>query len=100
MNIKNGVQLWENTRTRLKSFTTGKKLKLTRILFLRLPEKPIDLIKNPIIRIVSSVRVELMVRSKFRPLGAQFEPLEINFRLLGVNFGTLRVDVWHLGVNF
>ena len=48
-------------------------------MFLRLSEKPIDLIKNPIIRIVRSVRVGLMVRSKFRPLGAQFEPLEIDF---------------------
>ena len=79
MNIKNWVKLWENTRTRLKSFTTEKKLKLTSILFLRLSEKPINLIKNPIIRIVRSVRVRLIVRSKFRPLGAQFEPLEIDF---------------------
>ena len=100
MNIKSWVKLWENTKIRLKSFTTEKKFKLTSILFLRLSEKPIDLIKNPIIRIVCSVRVGLMVRRKFRPLGAQFEPLGIDFRLLGVNFGTLGVDVWHLRVNF
>ena len=59
-------------------------------MFLRLSEKPIDLIKNPIIRIVRSVRVGLMVRSKFRPLGAQFEPLEIDF-------SAFRSQFWNSG---
>ena len=64
MNIKSWVKGRENTTTRLKSFTSEKKLQLSMILFLRLLGKPIDLIKNPIIKIVRSVRVEFMGTKK------------------------------------